>query len=195
VVVIVERRYCGSRHLDPAFPSLDVQVMSFMWAVGAYRRQCVYSNNANMSIVSLNCLVYSDEPSLYQIFDVETSRGEKISKLRSKIWERTAKHVPAKTLALYTPTTAISTVDEASFERTMTQLDLDAPEGMGLFKELKPTFTVDESGLSQPARYQLHVLVVVLSGDYSADLSVGAATDQLTQNSDASTYSCGVKTE
>jgi Crinkler effector protein N-terminal domain len=135
-----------------------------------------------MDIVSLNCHIYGDKPALYHIFDVETSRKETISALRWKIWERTAKHIPENSLVLYTPTTAIPTVDEASFEGKVTQLDLDAPEGMALFKELNPTFTVDESGLSQPAMYQLHILVVVPSGDYSANLSVGAATDQLTQN-------------
>jgi Crinkler effector protein N-terminal domain len=135
-----------------------------------------------MDIVSLNCLIYGDKPAYRQIFVVKISREETISDLRWKIWENTTKHVPAKTLVLYTPTTTISTVDKTSFEGTVAQLDPDAPEGMGPFKELNPTATIVDSGLSQPAIYQLHILVVVPSGDYSADLSVGAETDQLTQN-------------
>ncbi|KAF8518633.1 hypothetical protein BU17DRAFT_90687 [Hysterangium stoloniferum] len=118
----------------------------------------------SIDTVSLNCLVYGDKPALSHIFCVDTAPAEKISDLRYKIWESTEKHVSAKNLVLYTPTTAISTADEASFEQKITQLDLNMPERKALYEQLNPTFKVSRyTALATPEEELLHILVVVPS--------------------------------
>ncbi|KAF8518127.1 hypothetical protein BU17DRAFT_91228 [Hysterangium stoloniferum] len=116
-------------------------------------------------MVIINCLLVGDDEPFQHIFDVQTSPDETISKLREKILEKDAKlhsRMSAGDLMLYIPKQKISTYSKDIFNAIFTQLMLDTPEGWNsVLSKLNPTFTVEEAGLSEPARHQLHVLVVV----------------------------------
>jgi Crinkler effector protein N-terminal domain len=117
-----------------------------------------------MALVSLNCLVYGDEPPFSHIFDVKVLLEERISDVRDKIWAETDQHVPAKNFILYTPTEAISTAKKATFNEVIAQLSLESEEGL---EELNPTSHVKEYGkLAKPGQKVLHVIVVVPIGGY-----------------------------
>ncbi|KAF8513912.1 hypothetical protein BU17DRAFT_94947 [Hysterangium stoloniferum] len=116
-------------------------------------------------MVLINCLLVGDDKPFQHIFPVQASPYETIGQLRQKILEKKPKwqnRINADELTLYTPKQMISTHSKDVFNAIFTQLKLDVLEERdSVLNELNPTFTVDESGLSQPARRQLHVLVVV----------------------------------
>ncbi|KAF8513564.1 hypothetical protein BU17DRAFT_95255 [Hysterangium stoloniferum] len=109
-------------------------------------------------MVLINCLNVSDDEPFQHIFTVQVSPDETIGQLRGAILSakpRWRKRINPDDLTLYTPKQMISTYSKDIFHAIFTRLKLSA------LNELNPTFTVDESGLSQPARHQLHVLVMV----------------------------------
>ncbi|KAF8523873.1 hypothetical protein BU17DRAFT_85290 [Hysterangium stoloniferum] len=116
-------------------------------------------------MVLINCLVIGGNEPFQHIFEVQASPEETVAKLREKILEKKPKwqnRINADDLTLYTLKQIISTHSEDIFNGVFTQLKLNTPEGrLSALDKLKPTFTVEESGLSEPARHQLHVLVMV----------------------------------
>ncbi|KAF8521910.1 hypothetical protein BU17DRAFT_87460 [Hysterangium stoloniferum] len=129
-------------------------------------------------MVVINFLVVGGDKPFDHIFPVQTSPDETIRELRKSIWEERARwgdSIGADTLTssrpkltLYRPKQTISTDSEDIFNGIFAQLKLDTPEGRAsALEKLNATFTVKESGLSEPARHQLHVLVVVPANSIS----------------------------
>jgi hypothetical protein len=120
-------------------------------------------------MVVINCLVVGGDEPYDHVFEVQASSEETVAKLREKILEKKPKwqnRINADDLSLYTPKQMISTHSEDIFNGIFARLELDTPKGRSsTLDKLKPTFTVKESGLSEPTKHQLHVLVVVSPGE------------------------------
>ncbi|KAF8500086.1 hypothetical protein BU17DRAFT_102563 [Hysterangium stoloniferum] len=116
-------------------------------------------------MVLVNCLVVGGDEPFQHIFEVQASPDETVAKLRKRILEEDPKlhsRISAHDLRLYTPKQIISTYSEDIFNDAFARLNLDTPEGrLSALDKLNPTFTVEESGLSEPVKHQLHVLVAV----------------------------------
>jgi hypothetical protein len=120
-------------------------------------------------VVSLNCIIYGDEPAFRHIFKVKVSPKEDIADVRERIWDKTKVQyslLDETDIALYIPETAISIANEEPFEHKISQLDFNSREG-GV-KKLDYTFRVDKyDTLAKPGNELLHIIVVVPTSKYS----------------------------
>jgi len=121
------------------------------------------------AMVTLNCLVYGDEPAFRRILTVKISPDEAIGELRQKIWKQNPEWQTAlnpNRLTLYAPKTPIPTVSKEEFNRAFEKLNFGTPDGRdSVLDELNPTKDVEEyPGLKEAAKKRLHVIVFLPAG-------------------------------